>query len=198
MARPTNAERDQRRMLEEAAREPVRDPSPVLKKGEYRGRNGEVLRREKQTSANLYDFPDSIKEDRWSYQWCRVGTLGNTDGDHNEIPVMERAGWRPVTPEALNGYFLSENKGRDHIVRDGLMLMERPIEMTLEAQSEAKREADAKFQKSLGAIFDDTYALPSGFVADRGATRVERDGYEPSPQNLKPSHIRRAGVPVDE
>jgi hypothetical protein len=178
-------------------RTPVREPTPVLKKGEYRGRNGEILRRERSTSYNLYDFPDNVKEEGWSYQWCRMGTLGNSDGDHNEIPVMERAGWRSVRPDQLKGYFASENKDREHIIRDGLMLMERPAEMTRDAQEEAKREAQKALLRGLGHVSDDMYRLPSGIEYDRKAIGVDRSGYEPVPNELKPTY-GRVTVPVDD
>ena len=179
------------------AREPARETPPHLKRGQYLGRGGKILTREKPTSYNLFDFPDTIKEPGWSYQWCRMATLNNADGDHNEIPVMTRAGWEPVNPSQLNGYFANENKGRDHIVRDGLMLMERPEEMTRDAQLEAKSAADAAFQRGLGHVSDDMYSLPTGFVYDRGATRINRDSYEPTPQDLKPGYAR-VDAPVDD
>jgi hypothetical protein len=184
-------------MAKEPSREAARETPPVLKKGQYLGRGGKIITREKPSSYNLFDFPDSIKEEGWSYQWCRTATLGNAEGDHNEIPLMTRAGWAPVNPSQLNGYFASENKDRDHIVRDGLMLMERPQVMTDDALREAKQAADAAFQRGLGHISDDMYSLPTGFVYDRNAVRVNRDGYEQAPSDLKPGYAR-VSAPVDD
>lgn len=177
-------------------REPVREQEPIRKRGEVRGRNGEILRRESPTSYNLYDFPDSIKEDGWSYQWCRTDAYGNADGDINEIPVMERAGWRPVRPSQLKEYFKSENKDRECILRGGLMLMERPIELTLEAQEEMKAKADGDYQRGLGHVHDDMFRLPSGFEMDRKASGVQRGRYEQAPDDLKPTYSR-VSTPVD-
>jgi|WetSurMetagenome_2_1015567.scaffolds.fasta_scaffold170985_3 hypothetical protein len=179
------------------AREVARENPPALKKGQYYGRGGKILTRERPTSYNLFDFPESVKEEGWSYQWCRTATLNNSDGDHNEIPLMTRAGWEPVKPDQLNGYFLNENKGRDCIVRDGLMLMERPQEMTDDARREAKGAADAAFQRGLGHISDDMYSLPTGFVYDRNAVQVNRDRYEAAPDDLKPGYARVA-APSDD
>lgn len=184
-------------MAKEPVREAARETPQVLRKGQYLGRGGKILTREKPTSYNLFDFPDGIKEEGWSYQWCRTATLGNTEGDHNEIPLMERAGWAPVSPGQLKGYFASENKGRDCIVRDGLMLMERPVEMTNDALKEAKQAADAAFQRGLGHVSDDMYSLPTGFVYDRKAVQVHRDSYERAPDDLKPGYAR-VNAPVDD
>jgi hypothetical protein len=180
-----------------ALREPVRDASPVLRRGEVRGRNGEILRREPQDNQNSFDFPDSVKEEGWSYQWCRTDIYGNADGDINEIPLMQRAGWRPVNPSQLDGYFKSENKDRDCIIRSGLMLMERPIQLTQEAQAELKAKADGEFQRGLGHVHDDTFRLPSGFELDRKTTGVQRDVYEQSPSDFKPTY-GRVNAPVDD
>ena len=179
------------------ARQPERKETPVLKRGEARGRNGEIIRREKQTSYNTFDFPEHLKDERWSYQWCRTDVYGNNEGDINEIPLMERAGWRPVRPDQLQGYFASENQGRQCIMRNGLMLMERPIELTLEAQEEQLKEANAAFQRGLGHVHDDMYRLPTGFELDRNAVTVTRGEYEPSPSEFKPAHSH-VESPVDD
>ena len=70
--------------------------------------------------------------------------------------------------------------------------MERPLEMTLEAQAEMKKEADRMFQRGLQHVHDDMYRLPSGFEFDQNAIGVRRGSYEPAPDDLKPTYGRVA------
>lgn len=151
-------------MAQPQGKEPIRTqartPTPVLRKGEYRGRDGEILRRHVSTSKNPFDFPEEIKEKGWSYQWIRADVIGSSE--FSEVSVMRRAGWREVKPHQLNGYFEKECAGADCIERGGLVLMERPEEMTREAQEEQLREANKKYAAQIHKRADADSPLPPG------------------------------------
>jgi len=168
------------------ARKPERTPTPVLKKGEHRGRNGEVLRRDAPKTPNPFDFPDDIKEPGWSYQWCRSDVYGSSE--FSEISVMLRAGWRHVNPNQLNGYFAHQCKDKDFVEAGGLTLMERPAGMTEEAREEAQREANRHFMRQLDKRFGDDTPLPSGIESMMRMTHA--DPREAAPSDFKPTYGR--------
>jgi hypothetical protein len=168
----------------EPIRTQVRTPSPVLKKGEYRGRDGEILRRDNPRSANPFDFPESVKEKGWSYQWIRADVLGSSD--FSEVSVMRRAGWREVKPSQLNGFFERECPGADCIERGGLVLMERPEQMTRDAQDEQLREANRKYAAQVNKRADADSPLPPGVVPM--LREVYADTPEPNPNAHRPGY----------
>ena len=164
---------------------PAREGETKLRPGQYRGRNGEILTRERPKTLNKFDFPDNIKEDGYSYQWVRTSVLG--DSSLSEVPEMKRAGWREVPPDALKGYFKEGNdEGSNHIVRDGLLLVERPEGMTREAQEEARRSANSQYASQLQLVDDENLQLPPGVRPM--ARRIEREDVQPIPQEWAPEH----------
>jgi hypothetical protein len=132
------------RVRETDVREAVADPAratPALGRGEALGRDGKVIRRVR-VSDDKFEIPSDIleatKKEGWVYQWNVVSVLGKED--HSAIAGLYRAGWTSVPAERHPGVFLpSEMKGS--IVIDGLMLMERPIALELEAKAEERQAA---------------------------------------------------------
>lgn len=181
------------------ARQPVKDGPVQLRKGEYRGRNGEILVREKVKGANKFDFPDSIKEKRWSYQWIRHSTYGDTS--HSELSLMRRSGWREVPPDALKGYFKDMvPDGANHIELDGSILMERPEGMTIEARQEAVDDANRRYAAaSIDRIYDEQARskMPAGIEPWLQQIRDDRRGgrYERVPDAWAPE-LKHASQPL--
>jgi len=175
-------------------REPIKDGPVKIRTGEYYGRNGEILKRVPASRGNQFDFPEELKEKNWSYQWVRHSCYNNTD--HSEISVMKRAGWREVAPDALKGYFKEDvPEGQNCIIREGLVLMERPEGMTREAQEEELRKANFQYGAQIEKRFDAEAPLPTGFVPHM--REIQRERYQPSPQEWKPAHNPRA-TPIAE
>ena len=171
-----------------------------LRPGEYRGRNGELLVRENVKGANKFDFPDSVKDAGWSYQWIRVSAYGDTS--HSELLDMRRAGWREVPPSALKGYFKDMvPEGCNHIEMQGLVLMERPEGMTKDAQQEALDDDNRKYAAaSIDKIYDEhaREKMPSGIEPWLQQVRDDRRSsrYERAPDAWQPD--LRAAVPMDD
>lgn len=92
--------------------------------------------------GSLEDAPDKFYVDTdtipegWDYEWKRKSVLGAEDPSY-EVQVA-RGGWEPVPPDRHPGFMPKGFKG-ESIERDGLVLMERPKEIT-----EAVREADRR------------------------------------------------------
>jgi hypothetical protein len=152
----------------EVVREPVRAPiAPVAAHGRSRRRKGSVDR---------FHVPAEAIPEGWTYQWCRKSIFGQPDIAH-QVGLQEN-GWTPVPSDRHKGLFMPTGHVGD-IERDGLVLMERPSELTAEARAEDKAAADALTrmqQEQLGM------ALPQAF--DRVKPDI-RTGYERGPAQAK-------------
>lgn len=73
-------------------------------------------------------------------EWKRYTVYGQQDAAH-EMELRD-AGWEPVYAYQLPGMMPAAHKGP--IVRDGLMLMERPEELTAQARAEERMEANER------------------------------------------------------
>ena len=175
-------------------RAPIKEGEVQLRPGEYRGRDGQVLKRLPVKAGNKFDFPEEYKDPDWSYQWIRESIYNNTE--YSETSEMGRAGWTRVKPDSLKGYFREQMpEGQNFISMEGLTLVERPKGMTEEAKAEALATANKHYQGQLHKIYDETAQLPSGFKP----LRIERDFDEPeaAPQSWKPAHRPRR-IEVEE
>lgn len=135
-ARTRVRETDVREVAVQAAR-----ATPALGRGEALGRDGKVIRRVR-VSDDKFEIPADIREaiakEGWVYQWNVVSVTGKED--LSAMAGLYRAGWTSVPAERHPGVFLpSEVKGA--IVIDGLMLMERPLALELEAKAEERQAA---------------------------------------------------------
>lgn len=171
-------------------RTPVKEGEISLLPGEYWGRNGEILRRPvTKFGANPFDIPDDVKENGWSYQWIRHSVYGNTD--YSEMSAMKRAGWREVHPDALNGYFREETpSGQNHVLKEGLVLVERPAQMTADAIAENEKLANEHYARQMHTRSDLDAPLPEGMA--EYVKNVAVDDYQPAPQAWKPKHRPRS------
>lgn len=74
----------------------------------------------------------------WSYEWKRVEVLGKPDPSY-QVSLAHR-GWEPV-PRARHPHLMPDNFQGDAILRDGMILMERPQEITDEVKASDYRRA---------------------------------------------------------
>ena len=140
-------------------------------RGEYRGRNGEVLTRSRKSGIDPFDIPKGFVPPGWEYQWCAVASLGNKEIVRTMNIEFQQNGWRPVEASRHKGYFMPENEAGPIIVRDQ-MLMERPTEMCEDARNEDKRNAIQQMR-------DRDQSLMGGKANLQGAMR---DGIEMGPK----------------
>src|SRR5882757_5838256 len=130
--RPRGSTRAQGR---ETNRDPVRGGAVVV-----RGRDGEVLTRKRTGVGDIFDVPADLIPAGWSYQWCAVTVVGNTEVLIDQNLMMAENGWRPVPSDRYPGRFMPVGH-KGPITRGGQMLMERPEALTEEARSEDIRAA---------------------------------------------------------
>lgn len=85
--------------------------------------------------------------DGWSYEWKRVSVYGQPDPDH--MINLKSNHWRPVPlarhPNMMPG--ISKDGETTAIIKDGQMLMERPLYLTIDAQQEDYEIAVGQVQK---------------------------------------------------
>ena len=80
---------------------------------------------------------ESIPEG-WTYEWKRKSVLGQEDAAHQV--ALARLGWEPV-PASRHPSFMPDGGKHAVIERKGMILMERPIEITNEARAVELRRA---------------------------------------------------------
>lgn len=136
-------------------------------RGEYRGRNGEVLTRSRKSGIDPFDIPKGFAPAGWEYQWCAVASLGNKEIVRTMNIEFQQNGWRPVEATRHEGYFMPKGEAGPIVVRDQ-MLMERPVEMCEDARAEDKRNAIQQMR-------DRDQSLMGGKANLSGAMR---DGFE--------------------
>lgn len=148
------------------------------------GRDGKVVTRKLTGQVDKYDLKAmGIKSpEGWSYEWKRKTIAGMEDIDH--LNALSDNGWTSVPADRHTGTAGRSRTGE--IVRDGLILMERPVELTMEARAEEKYAARAQMQAQ-----NDQYRgrMPSGMsTAHPGVQPNIRGSYEQAPAELQPSY----------
>lgn len=127
--------------------------------------------RDPETDMALYDKfyidPRDIP-DGWDYNWKRYETLGQTDGSY-EVELAQ-AGWEAVDVSRHPHMMPANHKGP--IIREGMILMERPAEISNRAKflelQEARRVVKEK-ERALGMA-------PTGtFERDQRRTQINKE-----------------------
>ena len=172
---------NKREMDKEPIRETVREPSRSKTK-EVIGRNGKVLSRKRGNNIDKFHVPAHLIPPGWDYEWKRETILGQEDSAH--MRSMSENGWTPVDASAHPGYFMADTY-TGPIRRDGMLLMERPLELTKEARQEdytAARNLMDYQRQQLGQM------LPRGF-----------DGVRPQvKQTYEPSDVSRPRLAIED
>jgi hypothetical protein len=101
-------------------------------------RNGKTYtRRTINTEDKFHIDPADIPEGM-SYQWISHTIIGQEQ--RNTMAAFATNGWEPVDLSRYPGRYAPPN-ATGAIILEGMMLVERPIELTLEARAEEIREA---------------------------------------------------------
>jgi hypothetical protein len=135
------------------AREPVREPlRPVIPgRAVALNRAGQPVQRAGSSSGvNQFDHPPP--PEGWSWEWKAEFVLKQPNTAH--MAEMRRVGWEPVLYENHPGIFAPEfdpdtgERTKGPVRRLDMMLMERPIVLTLEAMQDEKNKADNRVHVS--------------------------------------------------
>jgi hypothetical protein len=112
-------------------------------------------RRRKATAVeDIYYIPVEEIPEGSSYEWKRWTVIGQEDPFY--IAQMREQGWEPVSPKRHPTWVTPDWK-LPYIIKGGMILMERPIELTEEARAEQRtlarqqvREAEARLGRTPG------------------------------------------------
>lgn len=172
------ATRRQQRPNPHSDQEEVR-PAPTEARRQRLRKGGQI--------ADKFELPPEMiakaKAHGMSLEWKRETTGGAADTSY-EVFLREQ-GWQP-----LDGSFFPNFVSKGHtgpIRREGQILMERPIELTLEAQAEDKanaREAVAVKEQQLGHAADGQFQRHRANGSEEGIINVNRSV--------------ESGVPIDQ
>lgn len=128
----------------QVARQPVRDVRAgighnSLGRTVATNRRGEPVTRSSATAGvNQFHVPPEIIPPGWSWEWKTETVAGMPDPAY--AAELAQNGWEPVLAESFPGIFMPiDCKGA--IRRKGMILMERPMELTLEAQRDEQMRA---------------------------------------------------------
>ena len=135
------------------------------------GRSGGIRERKRKGGQLNDPFRVDKIPDGMSYEWKRVTVYGK--GDPSYDILMREQGWDPVESGRHPELVAEGHNGP--IIRDGLMLMERPMELTEEARAEDRNAARAAVSVKKQQLGES----PAG-TFERNVTDV-RKSYEPLP-----------------
>jgi hypothetical protein len=96
-------------------------------------RNGKAYTRRSVATGDKFHIDDADIPDGMSYQWVATHVAGAEQ--RNSIASFSQNGWESVPLSRYPGRY-AEPDAKGAIVMDGLMLVERPIELTEEARGE--------------------------------------------------------------
>ncbi|HVT27672.1 MAG TPA: hypothetical protein VHE81_06600 [Lacipirellulaceae bacterium] len=168
-------------------------PGSALGRGIAVGRNGEEIRRIRQSGNDPYKVPDAIAakyhEEGFALQWNVCSVLGMDGRDNPDMinqAKMFNAGWRPVPADRHPGVWLPADAKGDIVIR-GLRLEECPLALVHEARLEEKREADEQVNGSRAQF---------GFAPT--ARGFEGAGTSNSPAVRQNTFVRTQMVHVDD
>ena len=169
-------------------------PARALARGEYVGRNGELLTRNASLGSDPYEIPPHLREVDWDYQWLTETVFNSADVVRRHSHAMYQAGWRPVMATGRwNGVYDAPSYS-GHIRLGDSGLYERPMQMTVDAKAEddkrARQQVKDRDQSLMGGKAN-VRAMPDGFAMGgryRGTGGDIRMNIDPALDVPKPQH----------
>jgi len=118
--------------------------------------------------------------DGWNYEWKRKETLGKADPAY-EVSLRLK-GWEPV-PATRHPEMMPDGNGGESIERKGMILMERPKEITDEVRQNDLRHARNQVRQKEQQLSGAPAGQNSPFDAANDGTPLTkiRKSYEPMP-----------------
>jgi hypothetical protein len=145
-------------------RKPVREESPreraAKRAAELRGHQGVDL-----DTVNEFYFPAESIPDGWTYEWKRHTLMGKEDPAYQV--ALARGGWEAV-PASRHPEQMPIAGAHQTITRKGMILMERPAEIT----EDVRRREQLKARNQVRAKEEQLGATPPGTFDRGGDSRV--------------------------
>lgn len=108
-------------------------------------------------SVDKFYIDPKLVPDGWSYEWKMFTVLGKENPSYQV--AMAHKGWEAV-PSSRHPHLMPINYAGNTIEREGMILMERPLEITQEAKARDLRVAKAQVrgkEEQLGASPQGTF-----------------------------------------
>lgn len=129
--------------LRKEMRPPMREDDPreraARRAAEVRGHVGSM-----DEGTDDFYIPPELVPEGWSYEWKRKTILGQEDPAY--AVALARKGWEPV-PANRHPSMMPDGGTFSTIERKGMVLMERPLELTDEARDIERRRARAQVRQ---------------------------------------------------
>ncbi len=145
-------------------------------------RTGQPVSRTQAAGSDKFHIEKADIPDGWDYNWKDASVIGKDFGNMNSYRAN---GWEPVLAARYPGRFMPESAGDVPIVIDGLMLMERPKALSLEAQND-----DIQAAQELVRVRNDQF-VPKGLPGARdrryrGTGLTAKRDFERMPADIDP------------
>ena len=127
---------------------------PVKAKVAWRSRGESAV-----TGANPFHIPEEAIPPGMSWQWKRLTYAGKEDITHQMMLARDGA-WDPVPHEAWPARLGKMGVEGGPIVIDGMMLMQRPLQYTREAEMESLQAAKSQVSNKFAELGLSDTALP--------------------------------------
>jgi hypothetical protein len=145
-------------------------------------RRAAELRSHGGVNENADDFyiNPAIIPDGWSYEWKRHTVLNQEDPSYQV--QLAQTGWEPV-PRYRHPEMMPENYRGEAITKKGMILMERPMEITDEANARELRKARSQVRQKEQQLNGQPAGPGSPFdPTNKGSPMVKiTKSYEPMP-----------------
>ena len=164
--RPRNSDRTPAHV---AAAPSIREPEHAPNHTRARTRQ-----RHSDTNQDMFYIPVEEIPEGSSYEWKRFSVHGQQDPFY--LAQMREQGWEPVDPKRHPNW-LPPGYSEPSIIKHGMILMERPIELTREAQSETRAAATKQIieaEQRLGLAPKDTMTRDHREVQPRVVKEIGR------------------------
>jgi len=119
-----------------------------------------------------FAIPMDIVPPGWSYEWKRKTVMGAEDPAY--MQALIRKGWEPV-PTKRHPDFMATDDKNPNIERKGMILMERPQEITDEARAIERKKARSEINNKEAQL----NSVESGQF-EREGVKIKKS-YEPMP-----------------
>lgn len=130
-------ESDEAATPREAAHQPQgRAPRMAAHADEHEVPRARTRRRKSTVNEDQYYVPTEEIPEGLSYEWKRWSVTGQHDPFY--IASMREQGWEPVPPKRHPNW-VPPGYNEPHIIKGGMILMDRPMELTLEAKREVRQ-----------------------------------------------------------
>ncbi len=119
-------------------------PVPQDHKARAAARLAEIRASQLDDGADVQDkfhIPRHMVPDGWSYEWKNHAVFGKENPQY--LSSVQRTGWAPV-PSSRHPELIYPGYVGSAIIKDGMILMERPEELTIEARRRDMRESRAQ------------------------------------------------------